>query len=63
MLLLNKKKILLFLLFIILSIMAYFLCIEKNDNNSQFIEVSSINFNKKIVIIDAGHGAPDERGS
>ena len=58
MILLNKKRIILFILIIFVSIIIYLVCFNDKEN-SKIIPVSNIDFSKKVVIIDAGHGAPD----
>lgn len=58
MILLSKKRIVWFILVIFTSVIIYLACFKENENNS-IIPVSNIDLNKKVVIIDAGHGAPD----
>lgn len=58
MILLSKKRIVWFILIIFTSVIIYLTCFKENENNS-IIPVSNIDLNKKVVIIDAGHGAPD----
>lgn len=61
MILLNKKRIILFVLAIFLSIIVYFLFfVEKSNEKSTSLYVSNIDLSKKTVIIDPGHGLPDE---
>lgn len=49
--LLNKKRIILFILIIFVSIIIYLVCFNDKEN-SKIIPVSNINLSKKVVIID-----------
>lgn len=61
MILLNKKRIILFILAIFLSIVVYFLFFKTSSSNEiASLYVSNIELGKKTVIIDPGHGLPDE---
>ena len=50
--LLNKKRIILFILVIFISIIIYLICFNDKEN-AKIIPVSNIDLNKKVVIIDA----------
>ena len=61
MILLNKKRIILFILAIFLSIIIYLLFFKTDSSNElASLYVSNIDLSKKTVIIDPGHGLPDE---
>lgn len=56
MIILNKKRIILFILIIFISLIIYFMCLDKNTSNILIKEVSSnIDINGKTVILDPGH--------
>ena len=56
MIILNKKRI----LFIILLIIFFIICYSLKYKNLNSIEVSSTPVSNHTVILDAGHGLPDE---
>lgn len=60
MILLNKKRIILFVLIIFLSIVVYLMCFrgEESVGSSGLgvaVMVSNVDFDKKTVIVDPGH--------
>lgn len=52
MILLNKKRIILFMLVIFVSIIIYLIYFNDKEN-AKIIPVSNISLNKKVVVIDA----------
>lgn len=59
MIVLQKKKILLCMGLVIASLLvagSY-----KTINNDETIETVSLPVSNKVIVLDAGHGAPDER--
>lgn len=64
MILLNKKRIILFVLTILLSIIIYLLFFNNSEvNKVASLYVSNVDLDKKTVIIDPGHGLPDQGAS
>ena len=59
MIILNKKRITLILSGIFLSIFIFFVTTEKA--NEKYISTVSLPASGKTIVIDAGHGVPDER--
>lgn len=59
MIVLKKKRMILMLMLACIPLFAFSFQIA--DNNS--IETVSLPVTNKVVVIDAGHGVPDERGS
>ena len=60
MILLNKKRIILFVLIIFLLIMIYIMCFKQSDfsissTSDVAVMVSNMGVNKRTIIIDAGH--------
>lgn len=60
MIILNKKRITLILSGIFLSIFIFFLTSETNEKQNGYISTVSLPASGKTIIIDAGHGVPDE---
>ena len=61
MIILNKKRITLILSGIFLSIFVFILTTGKNTEQTNYISTVSLPASGKTVVIDAGHGVPDER--
>ena len=59
MIIINKKRILFIIMFILISTFTY--SINKKKENT--ISTSSLPVSNKVVILDAGHGKPDEGAS
>ena len=59
MIIINKKRILFIIMFILISTFTY--SINKKKENT--ISTSSLPVSNKVVILDAGHGRPDEGAS
>lgn len=55
----SKKRIQVIILFIMLGILTFTIQIGGTSNKAK--EVNSNIDNEKIVVLDAGHGTPDER--
>ncbi len=60
MIVLNKKRILLITLGIFLSIFVFLLSNSNNEIQKKYIATVSLPVSGKTIIIDAGHGIPDE---
>lgn len=60
MIILNKKRITLILSGIFLSIFVFILTTGKAEEQKQYISTVSLPASGKTVVIDAGHGVPDE---
>lgn len=56
MILIQKKRIIFVLSMVFISVFVYFFSINKD----QTIQTVSLPVTNKVVIIDAGHGSPDE---
>lgn len=59
MIIINKKRILFIIMFILISTFTYSINIKKENT----ISTSSLPVSNKVVILDAGHGKPDEGAS
>ena len=59
MILIQKKRIIFVLSMVFISVFVYFFSV----NTEQTIETVSLPVTNKVVVIDAGHGSPDEGGS
>ena len=59
MILIQKKRIIFVLSMVFISVFVYFFSV----NTEQTIETVSLPVTDKVVVIDAGHGLPDERFS
>ena len=60
MIILNRKRITLILSGIFLSIFVFILTTGKNGEQNKYISTVSLPASGKIIVIDAGHGVPDE---
>lgn len=60
MIILNKKRITLILSGIFLSVFVFILTTGKAKDQNQYISTVSLPASGKTVVIDAGHGVPDE---
>ena len=63
MIVLNKKRIVLVMSSILLSLFIFVLTSNKNEQLEGYIDTVSLPVSGKTVIVDAGHGVPDERNS
>lgn len=59
MIILDRKRIIFILSCFIFSVFSFYLFIGQRDNNT--IETVSLPVSNKVIILDAGHGTPDER--
>ena len=57
MIILRKKRILLIVFFLFISVFA---CMYANEKINQTIQTVATPVNNKVVVLDAGHGKPDE---
>ena len=58
MLILNRKRIILMLSMVIVSVLAF--TFYKADLNTKTVETVSLPVTNKVIVVDAGHGIPDE---
>lgn len=66
MIILNKKKIIKVLSIIIIFVFAYAITgynVNNTKKQSKTLETVALPVNNKVVVIDAGHGVPDERST
>jgi len=67
MIILTKKKFIYVIGFIILFIFLYmtigYSINSSNQNRDKTIQTTALPVNNKVIILDAGHGIPDERGT
>lgn len=61
MIVLNKKRISLIVTSIFLSILIFTLITDKSSNYDKYISTVSLPVSGKVIVVDAGHGVPDER--
>lgn len=57
MIILNKKRILFIMLAVVVAV-----CIPGISRDGNSIEVTALPVSNKVIVLDAGHGFPDERG-
>lgn len=57
MIIFNKKRILFIMLAVIVSVIVPYLL----ENNDETIETVALPVSNKVIVLDAGHGTPDER--
>lgn len=56
MIMINKKRITLIIMVLFVSIASYTVTVKKND----LVTTSSLPVTNKVIVLDAGHGQPDE---
>lgn len=56
----RKERIILLALFVFISIFTYSITTNKKVNT---IETVALPISNKVIVVDAGHGNPDERGT
>lgn len=61
MLVLSGKKIKYFVLGMFSIFMIISVSLSLKDNNTEYIDTVSLPISGKVVVVDAGHGVPDER--
>ena len=60
MIVLNKKRITLIIISIFLSIFVFAFTTDNIKNQEEYISTVSLPISGKIIVVDAGHGIPDE---
>ena len=60
MIVLNKKRIMLVVSSIFLSVFVFMLTSTNDKNQNSYISTVSLPVSGKTIVIDAGHGVPDE---
>ncbi len=60
MIVLRKKRILLIIMCVIVSV--GFINITRNLKNELTVPTVSLPVSNKVIVLDAGHGSPDRRG-
>ena len=60
MIVLNGKKIVLVLSSVFLSILVFMFSFNKDENVEEYVSTVSLPVSGKTVVVDAGHGVPDE---
>ena len=63
MIILNKKRITLILSGIFLSVFVFILTTGNAEEQNKYISTVSLPASGKTIVIDAGHGVPDERST
>lgn len=61
MIILNRKRITLIITSLILSFFVFFFTIDKTNNQKEYVSTVSLPVSEKVIVVDAGHGKPDER--
>ena len=56
MIVLSKKRILFIMLAVVVAV-----CIPSIRKNNDIIEATALPVSNKVIVLDAGHGFPDER--
>ncbi len=59
MIILSKKKLILITSMICISITAFML--KDSFTNTEVVETVNLPVSNKVIVLDAGHGVPDER--
>ena len=59
MVILNRKRLIIITMFVFVSVFTFM--IANKDNKSNTIQTVSLPVSNKTIVIDAGHGVPDER--
>ena len=61
MIIINKKRITLIITSIFLAIFIFIFTTDNIKDNIDYISTVSLPVSEKVIIVDAGHGKPDER--
>ena len=61
MIIINKKRITLIITSIFLAIFIFVFTTDNVKENKDYISTVSLPVSEKVIIVDAGHGKPDER--
>lgn len=59
MIIINKKRISIIFTMLAISVLSYGIVYNKDKRNT--ITTSSLPVTNKVIVLDAGHGKPDER--
>lgn len=59
----NRKRVSLILICLLLGIFAYSYQRTKIDLDEEIQETTSTPVSGKVIVVDAGHGVPDERST
>ena len=62
MIVLNRKRIVLIVTSVFLSMFVFMLSKNSSNIDDEYIETVSLPVSGKVIVIDAGHGIPDESG-
>ena len=60
MIVLNRKRIVLIVTSVFLSMFVFMLSKNSSNIDDEYIETVSLPVSGKVIVIDAGHGIPDE---
>ena len=60
MIVLNKKRLLLVCSCVFLSLFVFLLTTSSDENQNSYISTVNLPVSGKTVVVDAGHGIPDE---
>ena len=63
MIVINKKRISIIAICLLLGIFAYSYQVTKIDLDEEIQETTSTPVSGKVIVVDAGHGVPDERST
>ena len=63
MIVLNKKRILLVIMSVFLSVFTFMLTSKSDTEINESISTVSLPISGKTIVVDAGHGVPDERST
>ena len=61
MVVLSKKRVLLVLSCIFIGLLVFTIQIAEKEKNTNSIATVALPVSNKVIVIDAGHGVPDER--
>ena len=61
MIIINKKRISIIFAMLAISVLSYGIVYNKDKRNT--ITTSSLPVTNKVIVLDAGHGKPDERST
>ena len=63
MIVINKKRISIVTICLLLGVFAYFYQGTKIDLDEEVQQTTSTPVSGKVIVVDAGHGVPDERST
>ncbi len=61
MIVLSGKKIRYFIIGMFVIFMVAAISLNTNEKNKEYMDTVSLPVSNKVVVVDAGHGIPDER--